>query len=1440
MKQSHRGRWGALVIAVAMLLPTVGTAAAHADTPQLGKVQVASQISRGSGTMPVFIQTTSKSALSVTTSKKPSAFEGNKELQNKAKDAAKDAKDTSNDVLSELKKLDPHEKTLYSTAYTVPGVAVYADAAALRKLAEQSDSVIKINPISFKKAADSSSADNSNADSSKDTQTANGATSESSPSTAGDTAKNQQSQPSASSNSASNNSSSAQPSAQASAKSSAQPSAAPSTEANKDSSSQQTPANSQNSEQSPAATTPNSSADNAAIANAEPKNANNDALVQSLKTWAQTGKTGKDTNVAIIDTGLDYTHADFGGAGTTQAYDTALASKNDPLTDPTLKGLLDTNKFKGGYDFAGTNYDPDNASMSTPTPDSNPIDGKGGHHGTHVAGTALGYGVTADNKTFKGDYSKLSEADLQSMEIGPGSAPQAGVYSLKVFGDNGGTTGLVGEALDWVGAQIAKGKSINIVSMSLGGTYGSDDDPDTAKVDALTDKGVLSVIAAGNEGDFTDVLGSPGSAKSALTVAASSSGRTLQDSITATAPSDVADTKLAGQYSANYSDLNNINVEGKVVKVTDPNNLAGCGTYSAADAAAVKGNIAWVQWDDNNLVCGSKKRFDNAQAAGAKAILFQSSKDIPDAGIAGNATLPGFQITPTGLAKIQPALNAGTLRVKLSSDQRLSIKVDYAAKYEDTMASFTSRGIHGSADGTVKPDVSAPGVGIVSASAGSGFKPEVMSGTSMATPLTAGIAALAHQAHPAWSARALKAQLMNTADHDVLSEDRSTAMGPLRVGTGRVDAYEAVNNEATVAAKTDPTAVTGEFGIVQVPRAGYSASKAFTVTNTANTPVTYSLSYQARVSTPGVDYKLDKDTITVPANGTADFTVTLSIPDQSALRHTRDSTQPVRNPVSADDDSNYVTDASGIVRLVPKDTANGTFSALRVALVSAPKPVSETSTSLEFSKGSTDGQLVVSGKGFANGSGATGYTSQIAPMQLAVQDPVDGYTTQDSARSLAAADIREVGVSSTAPQINDKSQGYLTFGIETDKTWSRLGNNFFPEIVLDSNGDGKADMLIGVNTLKNGALTDAVWVETTRLSDGEVIDKEPIVDSTVADSNVVLLPVKLSALGITKDSTTAPMNFYAQTESMFAESAEHAYLADTTDSATFDPLNPDLWFGTSGQNGSGSAVDADKAGTIPAHLKTPVAKDAGKSARAGQSARSEATAQPEALLLHLNGSVPVDKDATPVIDIQSIADRDTSELQHLVDVAKGLKESNYSPESWKQLAQALGVAEDVLADASSTNQQINDAYNALNTAINGLVKVSAKVDTSKLQALVNSLQSLKSKDYTSESWSAFEAAMKQAEQVLVDTNATQDQVNSAYAALLRAQQLLVQGSTSPAVDKSKDQSKDQSKASAASAKSNGNSGNLSRTGSVVTGVVFAAFVALVAGTTLLGVRRRNK
>src|SRR6201999_3790645 len=108
---------------------------------------------------------------------------------------------------------------------------------------------------------------------------------------------------------------------------------------------------------------------------------------------------GDHIKVGIIDTGIDYTHADFGGPGTVAAYQAALATDTAPA-NPSLFGP-GAPKVKGGTDLVGDDYDADPQSATyqpVPHPDLNPLDCNS--HGTHVAGTAAGYGVLADGTTF--------------------------------------------------------------------------------------------------------------------------------------------------------------------------------------------------------------------------------------------------------------------------------------------------------------------------------------------------------------------------------------------------------------------------------------------------------------------------------------------------------------------------------------------------------------------------------------------------------------------------------------------------------------------------------------------------------------------------------------------------------------------------------------------------------------------------------------------------------------------------------------------------------------------------------------------------------------------------------------------------------------------------------------------------------------------------------
>ena len=177
--------------------------------------------------------------------------------------------------------------------------------------------------------------------------------------------------------------------------------------------------------------------------------------------------TGRGIKIAIIDSGVDYTHPDFGSC--------------------TAEEFLSENceKVVGGYDFGEGDLDP--------------MDNLG--HGTHVAATAAGNGVLK------------------------GVAPGAQILAYKVSDSSGRLS------MNYVLSALERAveDDADIISMSLGidcswfgdsSLCGSDD-----FVSRATDNVVLSgttvVVAAGNSGEGRDTIGSPGTARRAITVGAS-------------------------------------------------------------------------------------------------------------------------------------------------------------------------------------------------------------------------------------------------------------------------------------------------------------------------------------------------------------------------------------------------------------------------------------------------------------------------------------------------------------------------------------------------------------------------------------------------------------------------------------------------------------------------------------------------------------------------------------------------------------------------------------------------------------------------------------------------------------------------------------------------------------------------------------------------------
>ncbi|MFC6091914.1 S8 family peptidase, partial [Saccharothrix lopnurensis] len=860
-------------------------------------------------------------------------------------------------------------------------------------------------------------------------------------------------------------------------------------------------------------------------------NASAARLTHVDRVWRDAGRRGEGVRIGVVDTGIDYTHADFGGPGTPEAYD--AVDRTGPWT-PTAKVV-------GGHDFAGDDYDSNDPARATPAPDPNPMDCQG--HGTHVAGTAAGLGVAADGSPFTGDHASLTPEALDGMAIGPGTAPGALLYALKVFGCSGATA-LVGQALDWSLDPNGDGDfadHLDVVNLSLGSDFGAQDDPDNLFVREAVRHGVVVVASAGNGGDFYDVGGSPANTPEALAVANTRDAFTLLDG----AEADGA--RQSGQYSVNYTGYPGLDRTLPVVPVADGGNADGCAPIDQD----LTGRFVWLEWDEDDATreCGSGPRTDHAEAAGAEGVLLPATGDVFKAAIGGNAGTPVFQFTAAATRAVRPSLDAGTLRVRLAGALRNAAPTT-TPNLADTMTPSSSRGARGPV--AAKPDVAAPGDTILSAAVGTGAGAVSLGGTSMAAPHVAGIAALVREVHPDWTVEEVKAAVVNTAGGDVTDgDDRTTGTpeAPMRVGAGRVDAARAVAVDVLAMAEGDAGAVGVTFGPVEAARP-LELTRALEVVNKSADWRTARLSYEAATTVPGAAFRVWPPVLVVPPGETRTAEVRLAV-EPDLLRKTAD---PTLEKLQAGLARQFLAEASGRVLV----RAGG--RELRVPVYAAPKPVGDVEAAY------ADGAVRLTGRALDQGEGDQAYRSLLTAFELQGTSPelpdCAGEVQVDCALNASArgGDLRYVGAASDGE--------LLAFGLATWRDWVTLGAVNSPWIRVDTNGDGAPDYVVEAAkpTDALGTVTADVWLaRTTRVADGAVVDEQPLngahgdVDTNLPDSDVVVLPVALTALGIDPASGSARIGYTAGVSGQYPAPGNEAGLVDRiAEPMTFDPLRPGL------------------------------------------------------------------------------------------------------------------------------------------------------------------------------------------------------------------------------------------------------------------------------------------
>ena len=541
-------------------------------------------------------------------------------------------------------------------------------------------------------------------------------------------------------------------------------------------------------------------------------NANSVPFINTVSAWtAAGGYTGNGIRIGIIDSGIDYTHANFGGSG-----DPARFTSN--ITTDISDIGYDGSKVVSGFDFVGSAWtggalvgaggSPLGSAHVFARGDNDPIDCNG--HGSHVSGTSAGFGVDGDGLTFAGPWD--ASVDFQSMTIGPGVAPEASLYALKIGG--------CGSAVSFAAAALAieyaidpdgngnPSDHLDVINNSYGGAYGTALEVMTEQFDLAAQAGVVVVSSAGNEGDTYFVNGAPGMSEWTISTAASVPNTTFNALEITTGPGG-SFPEYPTNIAASLSQGGAVGVFGPLGlrMVGGTGNAQGC---ALADYAGFTGEAGLIIWTSAPSGCGSGVRMNNAVNAGnvgGLVVVSANPVDFPFIALActyngGPSPIPCVSVSAADGAILQA--NPTAFSVRFDDSLRTSLGVSIG----DMLAGFTSRGPRsqtGSGEVVLKPDITAPGSSIVSTGIGTGNGPATLGGTSMASPHIAGVAALMRQAHPTWSVPELKALMMNTALHDLWTQPISQATATVSPASARGVSMSPMRSTPKFSPSTPPT-----------------------------------------------------------------------------------------------------------------------------------------------------------------------------------------------------------------------------------------------------------------------------------------------------------------------------------------------------------------------------------------------------------------------------------------------------------------------------------------------------------------------------------------------------------------------------------------------------------------------------------------------------------
>jgi subtilisin family serine protease len=841
---------------------------------------------------------------------------------------------------------------------------------------------------------------------------------------------------------------------------------------------------------------------------------------------------GEGIKIAVLDTGIDYIHTNFGGDG--------IYEGQDFTTLDEAVNAFPTAKVVGGWDFVGDAYNADPTSATydpVPAPDPDPMDCYG--HGSHVAGTAAGYGVNPDGSTYQesGTDTYAALKDLTSSEyinkfrIGPGVAPKAELYSLRIFGCEG-STDVTEQAIEWSMDPNNDGDlsdHLDVINMSLGSSFGSEYDTSAVASNNAAQAGVIVVASAGNNNDVYYITGSPAVASRAISVASSVDASAVLSAFEVTATTAPSPLVPSGLYPAAVAIFGpqDYSQPGDLAYYS-PSDL-GCVAYPAGTFA---GKIALI----NRGTCTFAVKVKNAQDAGALGVLMiNNSNTFPVAmgGADATITIPSMMTTLAIGTALKTDMSAGTVSVLLTTAYPDSVLMTDPT-IVDTVSSFSSRG-PARAGTLLKPDITAPGDTIFSTKSGSRNQGASFSGTSMASPHIAGVMALLKEIHPTWTVAELKALVMNTATQDLWTSTVHTSVyTPTRVGAGRVSADSASQSPVIAFNTSNPELVSLSFG-EQAVLGTQTFVKSLTVKNTGVTSADYNVTFNGYYQTnPGLTFTLLKadetaltNPVTIPAGGTLELKVKVTA-DALALTRARDGS------ISTVNGRQRFSEGGGYVTLTSTDD-NPT---LRLPVHIAARPAS----SMEVVESRIELPAAATGTFSLTPTGVpvdtVDDTSIVSILELKGMDPNESTSTGIN----DGADLRYIGATSDYPFYTFANSA-MYFGIATYGKWDTPNSVEF-DVYIDINEDGTDDYVV-FNTnygFFSGTTDDVMLTAYCNLKtslcnfDYYTNGTSGTYNTNLFNNNVMVLPVGFSSIGLA-DGVNTDFDFYVVSYSRDAAGA---------------------------------------------------------------------------------------------------------------------------------------------------------------------------------------------------------------------------------------------------------------------------------------------------------------